>query len=63
MNFSQITSSLIMVKPKHFNYNKETANNNYFQKKEKILNKNEIQLKAIEEFEKMVEGIRKENID
>ena len=63
MNFSQITSSLIMVKPKHFNYNKETANNNYFQKKEKILNKNEIQLKAIEEFEKMVERIRKENIE
>ncbi len=52
MNFSQITSSLIMVKPKHFNYNKETANNNHFQKEEKILNKNEIQLKAIEEFEK-----------
>ena len=63
MNFSQITSSLIMVKPKHFNYNKETANNNYFQKEEKILNKNEIQLKAIEEFEKMVEIIRKEKIE
>ena len=63
MNFSQITSSLIMVKPKHFNYNKETANNNHFQKEEKILNKNEIQLKAIEEFEKMVEIIRKEKIE
>ena len=63
MNFSQITSSLIMVKPKHFNYNKETANNNHFQKEEKILNKNEILLKAIEEFEKMVEIIRKEKIE
>jgi hypothetical protein len=52
-----------MVKPKHFNYNKETANNNHFQKEEKILNKNEIQLKAIEEFEKMVEIIRKEKIE
>ena len=63
MNFSQITSSLIMVKPKHFNYNKETANNNHFQKEEKILNKNEILVKAIEEFEKMVEIIRKEKIE
>jgi hypothetical protein len=52
-----------MVKPKHFNYNKETANNNHFQKEEKILNKNEILLKAIVEFEKMVEIIRKEKIE
>ena len=27
-----------MVKPKHFNYNKETANNNYFQMCDDIVN-------------------------
>ena len=29
---NQNTSSIIMIRPKHFDFNKETASNNYFQK-------------------------------
>ena len=29
----QNTSKVIMIRPKHFNYNIETADNNYFQKR------------------------------
>ena len=30
---NKITSKIIMIRPKHFNYNFETADNNFFQKK------------------------------
>ena len=32
---NQVTSKIIMIRPKHFNYNVETADNNFFQKKNK----------------------------
>ena len=32
---SQITSEIFMIRPKHFNFNPETAKNNHFQKEEK----------------------------
>ena len=32
---NQNTSSIIMIRPKHFDFNKETASNNYFQKEDK----------------------------
>ena len=32
---NQVTSKIIMIRPKHFDFNKETASNNYFQKEEK----------------------------
>ena len=35
----QITNNLIMVRPEHFDFNYETAENNHFQKKEKKLSK------------------------
>ena len=46
----QTTSNLIMVRPKHFNFNKETAENNHFQKEEKNITAIEIRDKAIKEF-------------
>ena len=39
-----------MVRPKHFNFNKETAENNHFQKEEKNITEIEIRDKAIKEF-------------
>ena len=46
----QTTYNLIMVRPKHFNFNKETAENNHFQKEEKNITEIEIRDKAIKEF-------------
>ena len=35
----QITNNLIMVRPEHFDFNYETAENNHFQKKERSCQK------------------------
>ena len=59
----QITSSLIMVRPRHFNFNLETAENNHFQKEEKILSDEKILKKATSEFDKMVLQLLKNKID
>ena len=50
---NQNTSSIIMIRPKHFDFNKETASNNYFQKEDKSISKNEIRNKAVNEFESL----------
>ena len=62
MNFTQITSDLIMIRPKHFNYNVETAKDNYFQKKEINISTTTIQKKVRDEFNSLVEIIKKEKI-
>lgn len=51
-----------MIKPVAFFYNSETATNNYFQKKPKE-NSNEIQEKALEEFNAMVGKLRIKGIN
>ena len=62
MNFTQITSDLIMIRPKHFNYNVETAKDNYVQKKEINISTTTIQKKVRDEFNSLVEIIKKEKI-
>ena len=37
-----ITSHLLMIKPKHFGFNEETATNNAFQINDKVLNLSQI---------------------
>ena len=59
----QITSSLIMVRPRHFNFNLETAENNHFQKEEKILSEEKILKKAIKEFDNLVDKLLKNKIN
>jgi len=59
----QITSSLIMVRPRHFNFNLETAKNNHFQKEEKILSDEKILRKAIKEFDNLVDKLLKNKIN
>jgi hypothetical protein len=59
---SQITSEIFMIRPKHFNFNSETAKNNHFQKEEKTLKNKEILQNAISEFEELVKKIKKKNI-
>ncbi len=62
MNFMQITSNLIMIRPKHFNYNVETAKDNYFQKKETSISTLKIQKKVRNEFNNLLKVIKKEKI-
>jgi len=52
-----------MVRPKHFNYNQETAKNNYFQKKEEKLSLSQTQEKVVKEFESFIKQLRKKNIN
>lgn len=59
----QITSSIIMVRPKNFGFNAETAVNNSFQKVDENLNANQIAEKAIVEFDTMVDKLRSKGIE
>ena len=59
----QITSNLIMVRPRHFNFNLETAENNHFQKEEKILSDEKILRKAVKEFDNLVYKLLKNKIN
>lgn len=63
MNLKQSTNHIIMVRPKHFNYNEETAKNNYFQKKEEKLSLSQTQEKVVKEFESFIKQLRKKNIN
>ena len=58
----QNTSEIFMIRPKHFNYNPETAKNNHFQIEEKKLSNEEILENTISEFEELVKKIREKNI-
>ena len=63
MNLKQSTNHIIMVRPKHFNYNEETAKNNYFQKKEEKLSLSQTQEKVVKEFESFIKQLRKKKIN
>tara|TARA_B100001778_G_scaffold190644_1_gene157082 strand:+ start:3937 stop:4872 length:936 start_codon:yes stop_codon:yes gene_type:complete len=59
---NQNTSEIFMIRPKHFNFNPETAKNNHFQKEEKRLKNKEILENAVSEFEELVKKIKQKNI-
>lgn len=59
---NQITDTILMVRPKHFGFNPETANNNSFQTNETQLSSLEISKKAIGEFDAFVEKLRAADI-
>ena len=49
----QITKNLIMMRPEHFDFNYETAENNHFQKEDKKLSKEKILKNAKNEFDNL----------
>jgi hypothetical protein len=55
-------TTILMIRPAAFGFNAETANNNFFQLKQSQ-NKNEIHLKALNEFDAMVNLLREKLID
>jgi hypothetical protein len=58
MKKQQTTSNLLMVRPANFGFNVETAANNAFQVDDKSLTISEIQKRATQEFDTMVEILR-----
>ena len=59
----QITKNIMMIEPVSFNYNTETAINNYYQINNTALSKEEIQKKALKEFKEFVSLLRSKNIN
>ncbi len=57
-----LTSTILMVRPAAFGFNKETAANNYFQSNPNI-DKIELQQKAVAEFDNMVEILLSHSIN
>lgn len=55
---NQLTDTLLMVRPANFGFNTETADNNAFQINDLSLSKQEIQEKAIQEFDAFVAKLR-----
>ena len=59
----QITNNIMMIEPVSFNYNTETAINNYYQINNTALSKEEIQQKALKEFKEFVSLLRSKKIN
>ena len=59
---NQSTSEIFMIRPKHFNFNKETAKNNHFQKEEKVLNNSQILERTLSEFEELAKKIKEKDV-
>lgn len=59
----QITDTILMVRPRHFGFNPETANNNSFQRNDSRLNNQEISQKAIDEFDAFVKKLRAADLE
>jgi hypothetical protein len=57
-----LTSTILMIRPAAFGFNEETAANNYFQSNPEI-RKEELQQKALLEFDNMVQTLRNHDID
>ncbi|HMV09955.1 MAG TPA: arginine deiminase-related protein [Cyclobacteriaceae bacterium] len=62
MKFSQAPSTLVMVRPKAFGFNPQTADTNAFQHASNEVPES-IQEKALQEFEKMVDLLRSNDIE
>ena len=61
-NYKQIINRIIMVNPKHFNYNIETAGNNHFQKNTIDFSEQKIKEKASIEFKGIVQKLMEKKI-
>ncbi len=60
---SQTTTQIMMIRPAHFGYNAQTAENNSFQTKETDLSVEEIKNKAQEEFDFFVQKLRDKGVE
>lgn len=58
----QITNAILMIRPVSFKKNEQTAVNNYYQKDLSDWNQNEVQKKALSEFDNLVLELRKAGV-
>lgn len=58
----QITDTILMIRPKNFGFNPETAASNAFQQNESELNINQVSTLAIKEFNELVKKLEQEGI-
>lgn len=63
MNNQQITDTILMIRPVKFGYNVETAVNNHYQRALSDLPPEEIQRRALEEFNQMVDLLRQRGVN
>jgi hypothetical protein len=59
---NQVAEKILMVRPAAFGFNTETAANNFFQNKTD-LTQEQVQQKAVQEFDVMVKGLRSAGIE
>lgn len=59
----QYSDTILMIRPAHFGFNPETAENNVFQNQETQLSKEQIERLAQAEFDNMVEVLRAKEIN
>lgn len=59
---AQTTSWILMIRPRHFGFNEETAKNNSFQQKKEDEDAQSIAQKAVAEFDRFVEVLRAKGI-
>ncbi|MFK7773182.1 MAG: citrulline utilization hydrolase CtlX [Saprospiraceae bacterium] len=59
----QTASNILMIRPSNFGFNEETAANNSFQTKAKVLTPDQIKKRAMEEFDNFVAKMRGEGIN
>lgn len=59
----QITNHILMIRPAHFGYNEETAQNNAFQTKAEAIDFSKLEATARQEFDQMVDLLRSKGID
>lgn len=59
----QLSSTILMIRPASFGFNTETAANNVFQSSAEKLTTQEVQQKAIDEFDGFVHTLRQNKID
>ncbi|MEM9859227.1 MAG: arginine deiminase-related protein [Bacteroidota bacterium] len=60
---AQTTDTIMMVRPVHFRYNEQTAENNYFQAEEVKFSEDQIQEKARKEFDDFVSTLEAHGIN
>ena len=60
---SKIASTILMIRPASFGFNAETAANNVFQTAPETLTQQQVQEKAVEEFDNFVDTLHKKKID
>lgn len=58
----QLTSHILMIEPVAFRYNEETAKNNYYQKDLETLSAEEIQMRALKEFNEFVTKLEQNGV-